>query len=67
MNTEIEHDYFNCEVMVDDPNKKAIKVRLRHNGAEFWVPRSLCELRNGEAGPVMEVEAWFAEQEGMHG
>ena len=61
MNTENEHEYFRVEVIGE--SDKALCVRLQRDGAEYWVPRSLCELRqNG----VLEVEAWFANKEGMN-
>ena len=66
MNSENDHDYFNVTVKLDTPGKVkgggAYFVRLRHNGAEHWVPKALCDLKAG----VLEVEHWFAQKEGMN-
>jgi len=66
MNTENEHEYFNVRVKLDTPGKVkgggAYLVVLKHNGAEHWVPKTLCDLKGG----VLEVESWFATNEGMH-
>ena len=71
MNTENDHDYFNCIVMLDTPGKVknggAYYVQLRHNDAEHWVPKTLCDVKPGKDGwMIMEVERWFAQKEGMN-
>lgn len=67
MNSENDHDYFRCTLEAE--TKSAFCVRLTHNSATHWVPKALCEIKSNsrEAGPVLEVEAWFAKKEGMHG
>jgi hypothetical protein len=71
LNTENEHDYFNVAVKLDTPGTVkgtgAYLVTLK-SGAEHWVPKALCELkeRSGPFHGVLEVEHWFAEKEGMN-
>ena len=46
----------------EQPDIEAYLVTLDHNGAEHWVPKTLCELK----GSVLEVENWFAQKERMN-
>jgi hypothetical protein len=64
MNQNNDHDYFVCELIRQTPN--AYLVRLRHNDLEIWVPNSVSELKESSDGYTLEVEAWFAEKEGMN-
>lgn len=65
MNDENDHDYFVCYLKQN--REKSYIVELKSTGKTFPVPKSLCELR-GKGGPeqTLEVERWFADQEGMH-
>ena len=63
MNTENDHDYFNCNLVRESGN--AYLVKLVRSEEEHWVPKSLCELGSGSPLRVLEVEHWFAEKEGM--
>ena len=67
MNSENDHDYFNVAVKLETPDKGSRRgaycVVLEHNGAEHWVPKTLCDLK----GSTLEVEHWFAQKEGMNG
>ncbi len=69
MNTENDHDYFRCELRLE--TDKSYCVNLERNGADFWIPKSLCELKNAADNgsmynKLLEVESWFAKKEGMH-
>lgn len=59
MNTENDHDYFRAELIRQ--SGKATLYRLEHNESEIWLPNSLHEFN----GQILEVEAWFAKQNGM--
>lgn len=66
MNTENDHDYFNCDYVRE--TKKSFLVVLKMGNSEHWIPKSLCKLEcsNGATPYILEVEKWFADQEGMH-
>jgi len=68
MNDENEHSYFRCTL--ENETTRAIAVNLKTPGptgtVAFWVPRSLCAVREEDSDSVLlEVESWFAKKEGM--
>lgn len=67
MNTETDHDYFNCTYVGE--TLKSYFVKLIKSEATYSVPKRVCALRpsGGNRHTVLEVESWFANQEGMHG
>lgn len=65
MNSNNDHSYFRCTVT--SSSERALKVKLVHNEQEYWVPKSLCEMKpKGDDGyQVIEIESWFSKKEGM--
>ncbi len=63
MNNNMDHSYFRCTLTAETP--KALHIVINTPGPagdrEFWVPKSLCELKH----EVLEVESWFASKEQM--
>jgi hypothetical protein len=69
VNDENDHDYFGCELVRETDSAYLVRL-VRGSEGEHWVPKALCELgvASSTGAPyLLEVEAWFAKKEEMHG
>jgi len=65
VNEENDHEYFRCVIVMDRPT--AYLLYLESSKKEVWVPKSLCDLKGGRDGTVVEVESWYAKKENWDG